>query len=100
MTGDPAHANRQLSLEFITGYLVEEALSVDNLFVFLLIFRYFKVPSGVATQGAVLGHTRRDPDARRFHRRWSHAAEPLPLGDISVRSLPGLCRHQVALPAR
>jgi tellurite resistance protein TerC len=45
MTGDPAHANRQLSLEFITGYLVEEALSVDNLFVFLLIFRYFRVPS-------------------------------------------------------
>jgi tellurite resistance protein TerC len=45
MTGDPARANRQLSLEFVTGYLVEEALSVDNLFVFLLIFRYFKVPS-------------------------------------------------------
>ncbi len=45
MTGDAVHANRQLSLEFITGYLVEEALSVDNLFVFLLIFRYFKVPS-------------------------------------------------------
>lgn len=32
------------SLEFITGYLVEEALSVDNLFVFILLFRYFKVP--------------------------------------------------------
>jgi tellurite resistance protein TerC len=45
MTGDPAQSNRQLSLEFVTGYLVEEALSVDNLFVFLLIFRYFKVPS-------------------------------------------------------
>lgn len=45
MTGDPAHTNRQYSLEFVTGYLVEEALSVDNLFVFLLIFRYFKVPA-------------------------------------------------------
>lgn len=45
MTGDSAHGNPQLSLEFVTGYLVEEALSVDNLFVFLLIFRYFKVPS-------------------------------------------------------
>ena len=32
------------SLEFITGYLVEEALSVDNLFVFILLFSYFKVP--------------------------------------------------------
>jgi tellurite resistance protein TerC len=45
MTGDAVHGNRQLSLEFVTGYLVEEALSVDNLFVFLLIFRYFKVPA-------------------------------------------------------
>ena len=35
---------RATSLEFITGYLVEESLSVDNLFVFLLIFRYFRVP--------------------------------------------------------
>jgi tellurite resistance protein TerC len=34
----------QAALEFFAGYLVEEALSVDNLFVFLLIFGYFKVP--------------------------------------------------------
>lgn len=32
------------SLEFVTGYLLEEALSVDNLFVFILLFAYFKVP--------------------------------------------------------
>mmetsp|Transcript_63376 Transcript_63376/g.151252 ORF Transcript_63376/g.151252 Transcript_63376/m.151252 type:complete len:481 (+) Transcript_63376:58-1500(+) len=31
-------------LDFLTGYLVEDSLSVDNLFVFLLLFRYFKVP--------------------------------------------------------
>ena len=30
--------------EFLTGYLIELSLSVDNLFVFLLIFKYFKVP--------------------------------------------------------
>ena len=35
---------RTPTLEFATGYLVEESLSVDNLFVFLLIFRYFRVP--------------------------------------------------------
>jgi tellurite resistance protein TerC len=35
---------RQAALEFAAGYLVEEALSVDNLFVFLLIFSYFRVP--------------------------------------------------------
>jgi tellurite resistance protein TerC len=33
------------ALEFTTGYLVEESLSVDNLFIFLLLFRYFRVPS-------------------------------------------------------
>lgn len=32
------------ALEFITGYLIEESLSVDNLFVFILLFNYFKVP--------------------------------------------------------
>jgi tellurite resistance protein TerC len=31
-------------LEFLTGYLIEYALSVDNIFVFVLIFAYFKVP--------------------------------------------------------
>jgi len=32
-------------LEFVTGYLIELALSVDNIFVFLLIFNYFRVPA-------------------------------------------------------
>lgn len=35
----------QRGYEFLTGYLIELSLSVDNLFVFLLIFSYFKVPS-------------------------------------------------------
>jgi tellurite resistance protein TerC len=34
-----------LGLKFLTGYLIELSLSVDNLFVFLLIFSYFKVPA-------------------------------------------------------
>jgi TerC family integral membrane protein len=34
---------RPASLEFVTGYVIELSLSVDNLFVFLVIFRYFKV---------------------------------------------------------
>ena len=36
---------RQSMLEFYAGYLVEQALSVDNLFVFILIFGYFRIPS-------------------------------------------------------
>ncbi len=34
-----------VALKFLTGYLLEKSLSVDNLFVFLLIFNYFKVPA-------------------------------------------------------
>jgi tellurite resistance protein TerC len=32
------------TLEFVTGYLVEKALAVDNIFVFLMVFTYFAVP--------------------------------------------------------
>src|ERR1700722_195124 len=32
------------ALNFLTGYLIEKSLSVDNLFVFLLIFKYFNTP--------------------------------------------------------
>lgn len=35
---------RQAALEFTAGYVVELSLSVDNLFLFLVIFRYFQVP--------------------------------------------------------
>lgn len=35
---------RALALQFVTGYVVEESLSVDNLFVFLILFRFFQVP--------------------------------------------------------
>ncbi len=36
-------AGEQKALEFFTGYVIEKSLSVDNLFVFLLIFTFFKV---------------------------------------------------------
>src|SRR4051812_30519624 len=37
-------AGRVAGLQFITGYLIEYALSVDNIFIFVLIFSYFRVP--------------------------------------------------------
>ena len=37
------HGSAQ-ALQFVTGYVIELSLSIDNLFVFLVIFRYFKVP--------------------------------------------------------
>jgi tellurite resistance protein TerC len=38
-------AGRQPALEFLTGYLVEKSLAVDNIFVIALIFSYFAVPA-------------------------------------------------------
>lgn len=36
---------RELATQFLAGYLLEKSLSVDNLFVFLLIFKYFHLPA-------------------------------------------------------
>lgn len=33
------------ALEFFAGYIVEQSLSVDNLFIFIMLFDYFKVPA-------------------------------------------------------
>lgn len=42
---DPEAWARRSALEFLTGYVVEKALSVDNIFVFVVVFRYFAIPS-------------------------------------------------------
>lgn len=39
-----AHNGKEAALQFFTGYLVEQSLSVDNIFVIALVFRFFKVP--------------------------------------------------------
>jgi tellurite resistance protein TerC len=39
------YAGSQKALEFLTGYLIEKSLSVDNVFVFALLFSYFAVPT-------------------------------------------------------
>ncbi len=38
-------AGPQVAVEFLTGYLIEYSLSVDNIFVFVLLFTYFRVPA-------------------------------------------------------
>ncbi len=40
-----AYSNSEAALAFFTGYLLEKSLSVDNIFVFVLIFTFFAVPS-------------------------------------------------------
>jgi tellurite resistance protein TerC len=41
---NPYEASHKVMMEFFTGYIVEKALSVDNIFVFVVIFTYFNIP--------------------------------------------------------
>ena len=43
------------ALEFLTGYLIEKSLAVDNIFVFLLIFSYFAVPAAYQKRVLMIG---------------------------------------------
>lgn len=53
-TGSVELANTK-SLEFLTGYLIEKSLAVDNIFVFLMIFTYFAVPSPFQKRVLMIG---------------------------------------------
>jgi tellurite resistance protein TerC len=41
---DPDAAAQRIGLEFLTGYIVEKSLAIDNIFVFVVIFSYFAIP--------------------------------------------------------
>ena len=49
-----AQANTR-SMEFLTGYLIEKSLAVDNIFVFLMIFTYFAVPPEFQKRVLIIG---------------------------------------------
>ena len=53
-TGSVDLANTK-SLEFLTGYLIEKSLAVDNIFVFLMIFTYFAVPPNFQKRVLMIG---------------------------------------------
>jgi tellurite resistance protein TerC len=53
-TGSVEIANTR-ALEFLTGYLIEKSLAVDNIFVFLMIFTYFAVPSQYQKRVLMIG---------------------------------------------
>ncbi len=45
----------QRAMEFLTGYLIEKSLAVDNIFVFLMIFTYFAVPTDYQKRVLMIG---------------------------------------------
>lgn len=50
-----AEVGNRIGLEFLTGYLVEKSLAVDNIFVFLMLFTYFAVPEEQRQRVLVIG---------------------------------------------
>jgi tellurite resistance protein TerC len=52
---EDTESSSQRALEYVAGYLVEKALSIDNLFVFVVIFRYFQVPAHLQHRVLVWG---------------------------------------------
>ena len=85
------------ALEFLTGYVIEWSLSVDNLFVFLVIFSYFAVPLYLPAPSPLLGHFRGTGLARHLYCDRSSLAGQLSLDDLCLRRLSHLHRNQVAV---
>lgn len=50
-----AEEGQRVALEYLTGYLVEKSLAVDNIFVFLMIFTYFAVPEEERQKVLIIG---------------------------------------------
>ncbi len=48
-------AGTRIALEFLTGYLVEKSLAIDNIFVFLMVFSYFAVPEEQRQKVLIIG---------------------------------------------
>ncbi len=46
---------REITLQYLTGYLIEKSLSVDNIFVFLMLFSYFAVPPELQRRTLIYG---------------------------------------------
>ena len=79
--------------EFFAGFITEKSLSVDNLFVFILIMAKFSVPSHLQQTGAALRRVDRPGAARRVH-RWPapRSIANFSLGLLHLRRVPDLHR--------
>ena len=73
-------------LEFLISHLIEKALSVDNIFVFAVLFSYFAVPAALQASSTFLGHSRRA----------GYARSSLSLAQRCCRSFTGLCTSSEA----
>ena len=72
--------------EYMAGYLLERSLSLDNLFVFAVLFSYFGVPKITQPRVLVLGDHARARTAADLHPDRRRAARPLPRDVLRVRA--------------
>ncbi len=83
------YSNSEAALAFFTGYLIEKSLSVDNIFVFVLIFTFFGVPAIYQHRvlfWGILG-------ALIIDCRRRSALEGIPLDHLHIWSIPDLYRY-------
>ncbi|MFN7979869.1 MAG: hypothetical protein U0P30_17180 [Vicinamibacterales bacterium] len=66
----PAPMLTRLALEFLAGYVVEKALAVDNVFVFVMVFGHFAIPRGISIGSCSTASSGRWPSARSSS-RWA-----------------------------
>ena len=83
---------KEKALEFLTGYLIEKSLSVDNIFVFILIFSYFNVPSSYQHRVLFWGIIGALIMRAIFYFRRSSTPESIPLGNLHLCSVS--CFHR------
>ena len=84
------------ALEFLTGYLIEKALSVDNLFVFLVLFSYFAVPAPLQHRVLFWGIVGALVMRAGFIVAGAALIQNISLGDLHFRRFSGIYRHQAS----
>lgn len=90
---DPQALAKQCSLEFLSGWFVEKNLSIDKLFIFLVVFYFFAISPEIQTQDSLLCDSRSHgvPTSLYCSRISSHADL---LGAARVQSDPGIHWYQ------
>lgn len=87
----------QLTLEFFTGFVIEYSLSIDNIFVFVLVFSYFGIPAKYKHRVLFFGIL--GACLSRHIYRAGFGADAVPLGYLSFRRLSGTYGNKDGLHA-
>ncbi|STV08526.1 integral membrane protein TerC [Klebsiella pneumoniae subsp. ozaenae] len=85
------------ALAFLTGYLIEKALAVDNVFVWLMLFSYFAVPPALQRRVLVYGVLGGDRSAYHYDLRRQLADFAVRLAAVRLWRLPAVYRVKMAL---